>query len=110
MVTGTVPDPEYLEESGFLNAIQPELVVPIVVFLASRACEFSHHNYSACAGRFARVFVGLGEGWLAEPGSNPTADDVAAHLATVAATEPFTVPMSIFDEVLGICERLDITA
>jgi NAD(P)-dependent dehydrogenase (short-subunit alcohol dehydrogenase family) len=110
MVTNTVPDPEYLEESGFLNAIQPELVVPIVVFLASRSCEFSHHNYSACAGRFARVFVGLGEGWLAEPGSNPTADDVAAHLTDVSATEPFTVPLSIFDEVLGVCERLGITA
>jgi len=110
MVTGTVPDAEFLEESGFLKAIQPELVVPIVVFLASRSCEFTHHNYSACAGRFARVFVGLGEGWLAEPGSNPTADDVAAHLATVSATEPFTVPMSIFDEVLGICDRLGISA
>src|SRR5262245_12298022 len=95
MVTGTVPDPKYLEESRFLKAIQPELVVPIVVFLASRSCAFTHHNYSACAGRFARVFVGLGEGWLSEPGSNPTADDVAAHLATVSATEPFTVPMSI---------------
>ena len=110
MVTGTVPDPAYLDESGFLKAIQPELVVPIVVFLASRSCEFTHHNYSACAGRFARVFVGLGEGWLAEPGSSPTADDVAAHLATVSATEPFTVPTSIFDEVLGICDRLGITA
>jgi NAD(P)-dependent dehydrogenase (short-subunit alcohol dehydrogenase family) len=110
MVTGTVPDPKYLEESGFLKAIRPELVVPIVVFLASRSCEFSHHNYSACAGRFARVFVGLGEGWLAEPGSRPTADDIAAHLTNVSATEPFTVPMSIFDEVLGVCDRLSITA
>jgi NAD(P)-dependent dehydrogenase (short-subunit alcohol dehydrogenase family) len=110
MVTDTVSDSKYLEESAFLRAIQPELVVPIVVFLASRSCEFSHHNYSACAGRFARVFVGLGEGWLPEPGSNPTADDVAAHLTTVSATEPFTVPMSIFDEVLGVCDRLGITA
>ncbi len=110
MVTDTVPDPTYLEESAFLKAIQPELVVPIVVFLASRSCEFSHHNYSACAGRFARVFVGLGEGWLAAPGSTPTADDVAAHLAKVSAIEPFTVPMSIIDEVLGICDRLGITA
>jgi NAD(P)-dependent dehydrogenase (short-subunit alcohol dehydrogenase family) len=110
MVTDTVPDPTYLEESGFLKAIQPGLVVPIVVFLASRSCELSHHTYSACAGRFARVFVGLGEGWLAEPGSNPTAEDVAAHLTAVSATEPFTVPMSIFDEVLGICDRLGVTA
>ncbi len=28
-------------------------------------------NFSACGGRFARVFVGLGEGWLAEPGDRP---------------------------------------
>jgi len=109
MVTETVKDPKFLEQSPFLSAIQPELVVPIVVFLASRACAVSHHNYSAGAGRFARVFVGLGEGWLAEPGSSPSADDLAAHLDAVSATEPFTVPMSIVDEVLGICERLGIS-
>ena len=110
MVTDTVPDPTYLEESAFLKAMRPELVVPIVVFLASRSCDFSHHNYSACAGRFARVFVGLAEGWLAGRGSTPTADDIAAHLTAVSAVEPFTVPMSIVDEVLDICDRLGITA
>jgi len=110
MVTETVGDREQLAaEFPFLKAIDPELVVPIVVFLASRACEFSHHSYSACAGRYARVFVGLGNGWLAEPGSRPTADDVAAHLEEASATEPFSVPASIFDEVAGICARLGIT-
>ena len=108
MVTETVGDPKALEETGFLKIIQPEFVVPIVAFLASRACEFTHQNYSACAGRFARVFVGLGEGWLAEPDSNPTADDVAAHLSEVSATEPFTVPGSIFEEVFAVCERLGV--
>lgn len=108
MVTETVGDPKALEETGFLKVIQPELVVPIVAFLASRACEFTHQNYSACAGRFARVFVGLGEGWLAEADSNPTADDIAAHLAEVSATEPFTVPGSIFEEVFAVCERLGV--
>jgi NAD(P)-dependent dehydrogenase (short-subunit alcohol dehydrogenase family) len=108
MVTETVGDPKALEETGFLKVIQPELVVPMVVFLASRACEFSHQNYSACAGRFSRVFVGLGEGWLAEPGSNPTADDVAAHLAEISATEPFTVPGSIFEEVFAVCAKLGV--
>lgn len=108
MVTETVGDPKALEETGFLKIIQPELVVPIVAFLASRACEFTHQNYSACAGRFARVFVGLGEGWLAEPGSNPTADDVAAHLSEVSSTEPFTVPGSIFEEVFAVCDRLGV--
>jgi NAD(P)-dependent dehydrogenase (short-subunit alcohol dehydrogenase family) len=109
MVTETVEDPKFLEQSGFLNAIQPELVVPIVVFLASRACQFSHHSYSAGAGRFARVFVGLGQGWLAEAGTQPTAEDIVAHLAEVSATQPFTVPMSIVDEVVGICERRGVS-
>lgn len=92
----------------FVDAIKAELVVPIVTFLASRACTFSHHNYSAGAGRYARVFVGLGEGWLAEPGSVPTADDIEGHLTEVQCTEPFSVPMSIIDEVIEICGRLGI--
>jgi NAD(P)-dependent dehydrogenase (short-subunit alcohol dehydrogenase family) len=96
--------------SGFMQAIEPELVVPVVVFLASTECQVTHHNYSACAGRFARVFVGLGDGWIAEPGQGtPTAEDVAAHLAEMASTEPFIVPTSIFDEVAQLCDRLDIT-
>jgi NAD(P)-dependent dehydrogenase (short-subunit alcohol dehydrogenase family) len=109
MVTETLGGEQVAAESPFLRAIDPSLVVPIVVFLASRACGFTHHNYSAGAGRYARVFVGLGKGWLAEPGSEPTADDVASHLAEASATEPFSVPASIFDEVGEICTRLGIT-
>ncbi len=109
MVTETVGDPKALEEIGFLGVIKPELVVPMVVFLASRACGFTHQNYSACAGRFARVFVGLGQGWLADHGRVPTADDIVAHLDEVAATEPFTVPGSIFDEVFAVCEQLGVS-
>jgi NAD(P)-dependent dehydrogenase (short-subunit alcohol dehydrogenase family) len=110
MVTETVNDPKVLEETGFFKAIRPELVTPIVVFLASRACDFSHQNFSACGGRFARVFIGLAEGWLADPGKSPTADDIAAHLTDIAATEPFTVPGSIYEEVFAVSERLGITA
>lgn len=110
MVSETVGEREvFAEESTFFDAIDPELVVPAVVYLASRDCPVTHHNFSACAGRYGRVFVGLGGGWLAEPGSRPTADDVAAHFAEVCAVEPFSVPASIFDEVGEICERLGIT-
>jgi len=109
MVTETVGDPEALKQIGFLDAIKPELVVPMVVFLASRACEISHQNYSACAGRFARVFIGLGEGWFAEKDSNPTVDDIQAHLSEVSATEPFTVPGSIFEEVFAVAGQLGVS-
>jgi NAD(P)-dependent dehydrogenase (short-subunit alcohol dehydrogenase family) len=97
MVTETLGDPKALEETGFLKMIEPDLVVPMVTYLASRACEVSHHNYSAGTGHFARVFIGLAEGWSAAPGTAPAAEDIAAHLAQVSATEPFTVPGSIFD-------------
>lgn len=95
------PDP------GFLHAIEPELVVPIVVYLASRSCQLTHHNFSACAGRFARAFVGLADGWVADTDA-PTADDIAAHLELVAAPEPYLIPESIFDEVIKVCEQVGI--
>jgi hypothetical protein len=109
MVFETVGDREQIEPApGFLHAIEPELVVPIVVYLASSACEITHQNFSACAGRYARVFIGLADGWVPEARSNPTADDVAEHLDQVTATDPHTIPDSIFDEVFTVCEQLGI--
>ena len=109
MVTETVGDRAELGDAlPFLHAIDPELVVPVVSYLASRSCTFTHRCYSACAGRFARVFVGLGQGWVAEPGSEPTAEDLSAHLDEASVTEPFTVPDSIFDEVADTCRLLGI--
>ena len=110
MVTETVGDEKFLAESGFMRAIRPELVVPLVVFLASRACDFTHRNYSACAGHYARVFTGLGDGWLADPAAEPTADDILSHIDEVSATDKFIVPDSIVDEVLQVCDRLGISA
>ena len=106
MVTETVADTQALEESGFLDMIRPELVTPMVVYLASRACEFSHRNYSAIGGRYARVFIGLAQGWLAERSTEPTADDVAAHIAEISATEGFTIPETNYEEVFEVTERL----
>ncbi|OBB82541.1 short-chain dehydrogenase [Mycobacterium colombiense] len=109
MVTETVGDEKFLAESGFMQAIRPELVVPLVTFLASTACTFTHRNYSASAGRYARVFVGLTEGWLADAESRPTAEDIEAHLEQMSSTEKFIVPASIVDEVLEVCERRGVS-
>jgi NAD(P)-dependent dehydrogenase (short-subunit alcohol dehydrogenase family) len=103
---GEVEEPT--ERSGFLAAIAPELVVPIVAYLASRSCTVTHHNYSACAGRFARAFVGLAEGWVAPSGTTPTADDIADNWSAVSDVGSWSIPTSIFDEVAEICERLEI--
>ena len=109
MVTETVGDRDQFKgELPFLDAIEPELVVPIVVFLASRDCEVTHHYFSACAGRFSRVFVGQARGWTALQGNNPSADDIATHWAEVTAPEPYSVPGSIFDEVAETCSIVGI--
>jgi len=109
MVTETVGDRDQFQgELPFLDAIEPELVVPIVVFLASRECEVTHHSFSACAGRFSRVFVGQARGWVAARAANPSADDIAAHWAEVTAQEPYSVPDSIFDEVAETCSIVGI--
>ena len=93
---------------AFFDATDPQRVVPIVAYLASRDCALSHQLFSAVAGRYARVFIGLGEGWLPEDGKAPTAEDVADHLAEITATEPFTVPNSVADEIVGLLTRLEI--
>lgn len=109
MVVETVGDRDELGDAiPFLRSIEPELVVPIVTFLASRECTFTHQIYSACAGRFARVFVGLGEGWVAADGTPPTAESIREHLGEIAATDRFIVPSSIFDEVTQVCSTLGI--
>ena len=87
------------------EACTPERVVPIVTYLASSSCEVTHHLVSAVAGRYARVFLGLGEGWL---GDQPTAEDVAEHLDAIVATEPHTIPMAIADEIVTRLQRLEL--
>jgi NAD(P)-dependent dehydrogenase (short-subunit alcohol dehydrogenase family) len=68
-----------------------------------------HHNYSACSGRFGRVFVGLSDGWFADTDEDPSAEDIAAHRTEHSAIEPFTVPMTVFEEIFGVRGRLGVS-
>lgn len=107
MVTETV-DAKTLDETGLKDLIAPEKVVPMVTYLASRACESTHQNYSALAGRYGRVFIGLGDGWMAEKDVTATADDIAEHFAQVSETESYSIPGSIYEELFGVTDRLGL--
>jgi NAD(P)-dependent dehydrogenase (short-subunit alcohol dehydrogenase family) len=109
MVTDSTRRDVQQQHSPFFDAIDPDLVMPLVVFLASRACTLTHHNFASCAGRYSRVFVGLGNGWLAERDFKPSVDDIAAHLPEITASEPFTVPGSLYDEIAETCARRGIS-
>lgn len=87
------------------SAAGPELVVPTVVYLSSSACAVSQHIFTAGDGRCARVSVGLSNGWQAKPGINATADEIAAHVSAISATQPCTIPTSIVDQITEFGER-----
>ncbi|SFF90230.1 NAD(P)-dependent dehydrogenase, short-chain alcohol dehydrogenase family [Novosphingobium sp. CF614] len=90
-------------QRAFYQAIDPDLVMPLVVYLASRDCTLTHHNFAACAGRYSRVFVGLGEGWLAPEGTKPDVEDIAAHLGAVTDTGTFSIPGALYEEIAETC-------
>jgi NAD(P)-dependent dehydrogenase (short-subunit alcohol dehydrogenase family) len=81
------------------NFLLPEQVTPLTVFLASEACDLSHEVISVGGGRFARVFVGLCQGWNAGKGVAPSAEDVREHLEQIMSPEGHVVPKSIQDEL-----------
>jgi NAD(P)-dependent dehydrogenase (short-subunit alcohol dehydrogenase family) len=82
----------------------PEFVTPIVVFLASEACDLTQRIYSAAGGRFARVFVGVTRGWYGPLDQPASAEDVAAHLSEIDDRREYQIPTTVFDESGGIRE------
>jgi len=89
----------------FADFLAPELVTPMVAYLCSEACTTTHGAYSAAGGRFARVFLGLSEGWYAGKDAHPTAEDIAEHLGEIEDQEGYSVPTQTADEVMGLAKR-----
>jgi short-subunit dehydrogenase len=77
-------------------------VAPLVTFLASTACTVTGEMFSAVGGRYARVFVGVGAGWLASDAHSVTAEDIRDHLEAISVLDGFTVPASLHDEVTAV--------
>jgi len=79
--------------------LDPETVTPLVVYLGSEACELTHEIFSVGGGRFARMFIGLTPGWVAEARAKVSADDIAAHIDQIRDPEGYTIPANITDEL-----------
>lgn len=83
-----------------------ELLVPLPTYLASTACTVTGEAFSGGGGRYSRVFVGVTDGWLADAGAEPTAEDIADHIDQIEDRSGFLVPNSIYDELRSIAERI----
>jgi len=88
------------------EALDPECVTPLVTYLASEACEPTHEVYSVGGGRYARIFVGLCQGWNAGKAAKPSAEELQANLEKVRDESGYSVPGSIGDEMKIIMQGL----
>lgn len=88
----------------FADYLAPELVTPMVTYLASEACTTTHGAYSAAGGRYARVNWALNNGWFAGKGVTPTAEDIQANLEKIEDREGSFVPSSTTDEIVALNE------
>jgi NAD(P)-dependent dehydrogenase (short-subunit alcohol dehydrogenase family) len=73
----------------------PELVAPMVAFLAHEDCPVSGEIYAAGAGRFTRIFIASTEGYVYTGGQVPTMEDVAEHWATINDETGYSVPADL---------------
>jgi NAD(P)-dependent dehydrogenase (short-subunit alcohol dehydrogenase family) len=74
--------------------MSPDLVAPMVAFLAHEDCPVSGEIYAAGFGRFARIFIASTEGYV-HPTSEPTVEDIAQHWATINDEEGYYVPADL---------------
>ncbi|MAE96649.1 MAG: short-chain dehydrogenase [Deltaproteobacteria bacterium] len=86
--------------------LDPAYVTAMVCFLASEQCELTHEIFSVGAGRYARVFVGLCEGWSDPEADAISAEDVAAHIEKIRDPEGYSIPGSAADEIGAAMQSL----
>ena len=84
----------------------PPFVTPLVLFLVSESCQATRHVYSALAGRYARAFVGVGEGVATDRETPATAEAVAEQFAKIGSPTNYFVPGSVTDEFTPVLARL----
>jgi len=91
---------------GLADALDPKFVTPLVTYLSSERCELTHEIFDVGGGRYARVFVAMGKGWVAPKGKFPSAEDILDHIDVIRDQNGYTVPDSIADETKAVVEAL----
>jgi len=74
--------------------MSPDLVAPMVAFLAHEDCPVSGEIYAAGFGRFARIFIASTAGYVHET-PDPTIEDVARNWATINNESGYYVPADL---------------
>ena len=86
---------ESLFSGAMAEKLQPELISPIVAFLAHEDCPVSGEVYSVGGGRVARVFIGETPGYF---NANLTMEYVRNNFEQIRNEEGYIVPANISEE------------
>ena len=79
------------------DRLAPELVTPVVTYLAHEECSVSGEVYSVGGGRVARVFVGVTPGHY---DAELSAEDVRDNLDQIRAEDGYAVPGDLNEEMM----------
>ena len=79
--------------------LSPDCVTPLVVYLVSEQCELTHEIFDVGGGRYARIFVGMNQGWAKGPGQPATVEEIAAHIDQIRDVSSYIIPSGIGDEM-----------
>lgn len=105
-VPGFAADEEWNKaRATMMPRYHPEGVAALVTLLASEACPVTGQAFSAMAGRYARVFLGIADGWLA-PDDQMTAEGILARFDEVGDVSRHIVPTRARDEFLQTAARI----
>ena len=86
-----------------MNQLDPDLVSPVVAFLAHESCPVSGEVFTAGGGQVSRFFIARTKGFYK---SELSLEDVDEHFAQICDESDYTVPTDAGDETtLFIQER-----
>jgi NAD(P)-dependent dehydrogenase (short-subunit alcohol dehydrogenase family) len=83
--------------------LDPDLVSPVVAWLASEDCSVTGEVFTVAAGRVGRFFVGMTAGYF---NPNLTIEDVRDNLDTIRNEDGYMVPASSSEETAFLFKML----
>lgn len=87
---------ENIMSGTMAERIVPELVTPIVAYLAHESCEASGRIFSVGGGRVAEVFIGETKGYYK---ADLSLEDIRDNWDTITSRDGYEVPMGLNDEL-----------
>ncbi|MGH9246674.1 MAG: SDR family oxidoreductase [Acidimicrobiales bacterium] len=85
------------------DGLLPELVTPLVTYLAHDDCPVTGEIYSVGGGRVARIFIGVTKGYV---NKDLSVEDVRDHFDEIRAEDGYSVPADTNEEMMLTLQAL----